>query len=217
MPMESRRHCLKCGHGSTVGCKFIPGGFKTNTLPACRNLLLRMNRTLHTFDFAFQGISALWEGPQNDDFGRSSERALTKDNTRSSSVLRGDRYDLSSKHERLASARSSKRSLSRSVSRAAQYMHAVNTLLNHLPHDKREWKPVTDTVDLSLRRLMNAFNCWDVDEEQLIRFVFLAKSSTVLTFTRWEKAGMNSRAACWMLFTDQHNKALECLMRSKSE
>jgi len=32
---------------------------------------------------------------------------------------------------------------------------------------------------------------------------------------RWEKDGQHSRAACWLVFMKQYNKALELLMRSK--
>ncbi|KAG6333717.1 hypothetical protein ID866_5370 [Astraeus odoratus] len=34
---------------------------------------------------------------------------------------------------------------------------------------------------------------------------------------KWEKEGQHSRAACWLVFTDQYTKALELLMRSEDE
>jgi hypothetical protein len=47
---------------------------------------------------------------------------------------------------------------------------------------------------------------WSVGEEDLNHEI-----------RRWEREGQQSRAACWLVFTRQYQRALELLMRSKDE
>ncbi|KAG2154425.1 uncharacterized protein EDB93DRAFT_1223264 [Suillus bovinus] len=71
----------------------------------------------------------------------------------------------------------------------------------------RPWKPpVRSTEKLEQRQFALHLCGWGIGEEEMNREI-----------RRWEKEGQQPRAACWLVFTRQYQKALELLMRSKDE
>ncbi|KAG1812241.1 uncharacterized protein BJ212DRAFT_1448295 [Suillus subaureus] len=71
----------------------------------------------------------------------------------------------------------------------------------------RPWRPpVRSTEKVEQRRFALHLCGWSIGEEEMNHEI-----------RRWEREGQQSRAACWLVFTRQYQKALELLMRSKDE
>ncbi|KAF8624642.1 hypothetical protein AX15_005795 [Amanita polypyramis BW_CC] len=72
--------------------------------------------------------------------------------------------------------------------------------------DVRCWKPGVATQKALQRQVAMLLCGWSVNEDELIGAI-----------RRWEKEGSFPRAACWLVFMKQYNKAVELLMRSNDE
>lgn len=71
----------------------------------------------------------------------------------------------------------------------------------------RPWKPpIRNTEKLEQRRFALHLCGWSIGEEEMNHEI-----------RTWEKEGQQSKAACWLVFMRQYQKALELLMRSKDE
>ncbi|KAG2039713.1 hypothetical protein BDR03DRAFT_1036078 [Suillus americanus] len=71
----------------------------------------------------------------------------------------------------------------------------------------RPWRPPVRSTEKLEQRQFALYLCgWSIGEEEMNHEI-----------RRWEKEGQQSRAACWLVFTRQYQKALELLMRSKDE
>jgi WD repeat-containing protein mio len=66
------------------------------------------------------------------------------------------------------------------------------------------WRPTVPTNKVVQRSVALQLCGWSLKEEELNDAI-----------KRWEKEGKHSRAACWLVFTGQYNKAVDLLMRSK--
>jgi hypothetical protein len=65
------------------------------------------------------------------------------------------------------------------------------------------WKPPVPTTKLMQRQIALQLCGWDLKEDELKTAI-----------RNWERRGQLSRAACWLVFTKQHGKAMELLMKS---
>ncbi|KAG1854355.1 hypothetical protein C8R48DRAFT_721684 [Suillus tomentosus] len=75
------------------------------------------------------------------------------------------------------------------------------------PGSGRPWRPpVRSTEKLEQRQFALHLCGWSIGEEELNHEI-----------RRWEKEGQQPRAACWLVFMRQYQKALELLMRSTDE
>ncbi|KAF8493614.1 hypothetical protein JB92DRAFT_2998338 [Gautieria morchelliformis] len=177
-----------------------------------RNLLSQGASRIHGFEFANQGVLGIWEGLQPVARTPSLER---NQNVEPPQVHEGNTLlslpDEDADGYRTPNRRRRRRSLRRSHSPLDQlhgdFSAAVHALNIRRGYDRASVAKISvSTSRLAQRRFCLSLCGWNQGDDELLRAV-----------ARWEKEGQLTRAACWLLFTDQHEKAIECLMRSDDE
>ncbi|KAJ7087262.1 hypothetical protein B0H15DRAFT_843273 [Mycena belliarum] len=158
---------------------------------------------LHGYDFSYQGIMGIWEG----------FTALNATPQPGPSVSLEPAS--SSGHRDLLDVRNGRsRSRSRRSHSPADDLHgnfhAALSALAVRTGDKSAastWRfPAVSTAKPLHRQVALQLCGWSLKEEDLW-----------INTKRWEKEGNHSRAACWLVFTQQYAKAVEVLMRSNDE
>ncbi|KDQ55662.1 hypothetical protein JAAARDRAFT_180432 [Jaapia argillacea MUCL 33604] len=161
---------------------------------------------LHGYDFSFQGLRGIWDG-----FAVSRQRSSSED---PSALPGGLLLDVPPPpHLGIPLERSTSRSkhLGRRTYSPADALHgdfyaAVAALGSGRNTDQTMARLSVTTTKLVHRQLSLQLCGWSLREEDLTNAV-----------KKWEKEDKHSQAACWLVFTGQHSKALELLMRSKDE
>ncbi|KAF8346674.1 hypothetical protein F5887DRAFT_960284 [Amanita rubescens] len=89
------------------------------------------------------------------------------------------------------------------------YQAALGELLvlsNRGGVDIADWKPGVATQKALQRQVALLLCGWSVNGDELLTAI-----------RRWEREGSFPRAACWLVFMKEYEKAIECLMRSNDE
>ncbi|EJD02917.1 WD40 repeat-like protein [Fomitiporia mediterranea MF3/22] len=169
-----------------------------------RNLLMSGTSKIHGIDFSFQGILGIWEGLEAsaspdvvsilDGLDLAGPSEVPSPNLLSMNPLVEANIPLRS--------RISRHSQRMGDGFHGSYSAALSKLNSRSNLDRTMWKPTVHTDKSQQRRLSLALCDWKVGEEE---------------FSRWEREGKHSQAACWLLFTNQGARAIELLMRSKNE
>ena len=87
------------------------------------------------------------------------------------------------------------------------YQAALGELLvlsNRGGVDIADWKPGVATQKALQRQVALLLCGWSVNGDELLTAI-----------RRWEREGSFPRAACWLVFMKEYEKAIECLMQSK--
>ncbi|PPQ65556.1 hypothetical protein CVT24_010819 [Panaeolus cyanescens] len=166
---------------------------------------------LHGYDFSFQGLAGLWEGfppialpgqTMPDETPTAGPRTLldVPNAPQMHHSLSGS--TTSSGEDR----HSSRRSHSPADDFHGNWTAALRSLASRRGADRSTWKPPVSTSKLVQRQLALQVCGWSLREDELTAAI-----------DRWEKEGMLSRAACWLVFTKQYAKAVEVLLRSEDE
>ncbi|KAJ6567321.1 hypothetical protein DFH09DRAFT_1156660 [Mycena vulgaris] len=158
---------------------------------------------LHGYDFSHQGIMGIWQGFAPLNVTPHGEPSLlldpvppvhrdlldVQDGTRSGSRSRRSHSPADELHGNFQSALAALalRTGEKSASSALKF-------------------PAVSTSKALQRQVALQLCGWSLKEEDLWNSV-----------KRWEKDGNHSRAACWLVFTQQHTRAVEVLMRSNDE
>jgi len=88
-----------------------------------------------------------------------------------------------------------------------EFLAAIDALNErYTMSEQSPWRPSASTNKLSQRQLALQLCGWS-----------LAPNDLTNAIRRWEKENRHSQAACWLVFTDQHQTAVDVLMRSKDE
>lgn len=152
---------------------------------------------VHGYDFSYHGLQGIWEGfPPADDF--SSTVAEDTPVAVGSSLLLDT--PVSAPHHIHAGTR---RSRSPGDDLHGNWSAAIATLGARRNLDRWSWKSPVATGKLLQRKLALLTCGWSLREDEI--------SATI---SRFERDGEISKAACWLVFTGQANKAVELLMRS---
>ncbi|THH10667.1 hypothetical protein EW145_g1164 [Phellinidium pouzarii] len=160
---------------------------------------------IHGIDFSYQGILGIWEGLEA---SSSQEVVSLLDSldlaapSEASSMTLSDSSPSVDVNASLRPRLSSNKSHRLGDGFHGNYTAALNTLNSRSNSDKSAWKSTVHTEKSQQRRLALALCDWKVGEEE---------------FSRWEKEGKHSQAACWLLFTNQGGRAIDMLMKSKNE
>ncbi|KAJ7477171.1 hypothetical protein B0H11DRAFT_2234647 [Mycena galericulata] len=159
---------------------------------------------LHGYDFSHQGIMGIWEGFPPLALGVPHGEPSILDPT--APPIHRDLLDV---RDGTRSRSRSRRSHSPADDLHGNF-HAALTVLALRSGDKPSssaWKFHAVSTAKALQRQVALQLCgWSLREEDLWTNV-----------KRWEKEGNHSRAACWLVFTQQYTKAVEVLMRSNDE
>ncbi|KAJ6627385.1 hypothetical protein B0H10DRAFT_2161088 [Mycena sp. CBHHK59/15] len=148
---------------------------------------------LHGYDFSHQGIMGIWEG--------------LVPVTKGEPPLLPDPVAFPPVHKDLLDARS--RSRSRRSHSPADDLHgnfqAALAVLALRSGDKSSASrfPAVSSAKPLQRQVALQLCGWSLREDELMNNI-----------KRWEIEGNQSRAACWLVFTQQYGKAVEVLMRS---
>ncbi|KAH7916597.1 hypothetical protein BJ138DRAFT_1201984 [Hygrophoropsis aurantiaca] len=160
---------------------------------------------LHGYDFSHQGLLGIWDGfppiSQASDTG-SAVNSLTE-------ISASQTFTFESTQSTLSSAVLSNPTRSNGSSEDAShgdFRAAILHIISRQGAERLAWKPSAHTNKLERRQFALQLCGWSLKEEDLN-----------VAIKRWEKEGKHSRAACWLVFTQQYSKALELLMRSKDE
>ncbi|KAJ7163782.1 hypothetical protein C8R43DRAFT_988631 [Mycena crocata] len=158
---------------------------------------------LHGYDFSHQGILSIWEG----------FAPLDVATPRGEPSMLLDAGTVPTVHRDLLDVRDDARSRSRSRRSHSPAddlhgnFHAALAALALRSGDKSAWKFLAVSSSKTLQRQVALQLCgWSLKEADLWTNI-----------KRWEKDGNHSRAACWLVFTQQYGKAVEVLMRSNDE
>ncbi|KAJ7067827.1 hypothetical protein C8F01DRAFT_1115851 [Mycena amicta] len=186
---------------------------------------------LHGYDFAYHGIIAIWEGFAPIGGHPSAATSTNATPHAEPSLLLPDVLTFrGNSRSQSRTRRSHSQTAARSFSPADELHGNFNAALNALAlrsgeRDKNKEGDHRDnfgfgglsststarfagvTTSRPLQRQLALQLCgWSLKEEDLWNNV-----------KRWEKEGHHSRAACWLVFAQQHSKAVEVLMRSNDE
>lgn len=129
--------------------------------------MLNINSIAHGFDFAFQGIFGIWQGPSLVHEARTVAQENVPVNTIELNSTHDDNETILERTRYVRQMRSSPKSRSPGAASSSHYAQAISTLLSRLDNDKIEWRPVVDTAKLPARKLANALCCWNVGNEQI--------------------------------------------------
>lgn len=152
---------------------------------------------VHGYDFSHHGLQGIWEGfPSTDNFS-STIAEDTPVAVERSLLLE---TPVSAPHHAHAGTR---RSRSPGDDLHGNWSAAIATLGARRNLDRWLWKSPVTTNKLLQRKLALLTCGWSLREDEI--------SATI---ARFERDGEISKAACWLIFTGQANKAVELLMRS---
>ncbi|KAJ7672841.1 hypothetical protein B0H17DRAFT_174454 [Mycena rosella] len=154
---------------------------------------------LHGYDFSHQGIMGIWESFSPLNATPHGETSMLPDPP----LVHRDLLDV---HEESRSRSRSRRSYSPADDLHGNF-HAALSALALRTGSPSAWKfPGVSTSKILQRQVALQLCGWSLKEEDLRNNI-----------KRWEKDGHHSRAACWLVFTQQFMKAVEVLMRSNDE
>ncbi|KAF8530402.1 hypothetical protein BU17DRAFT_36281 [Hysterangium stoloniferum] len=181
-------------------------------IESSRTVLSSGPSQIHGYEFANQGVLGIWEGFPPATRAPSVEpdpkfEALRHEIETSLLALRdgeGDGYRTPSRHK---SHRSVRRNQSPADQLHGDFAAAVHTLNTRRGYDRATVAKIPASTSKTAQRRFCLTLCgWNQGDEELIRVA-----------SCWEKEGQLTRAACWLLFIDHQDKAIECLMRSDDE
>ncbi|KAJ6516352.1 hypothetical protein C8R45DRAFT_241220 [Mycena sanguinolenta] len=159
---------------------------------------------LHGYDFSHQGIMGIWEGfpPLAAPTPHAEPQMLPEAGPVGPPVNR-DLMEL-----RIGRSRSrSRRSESPADDLHGNFQAALRALVLRGGDKTSAWKFHSVSSNKILQRQVALHLCgWSLKEEDMWNNI-----------KKWEKDGNHSRAACWLVFTQQYTKAIEVLMRSNDE
>ncbi|KAJ7499365.1 hypothetical protein FB451DRAFT_1118430 [Mycena latifolia] len=159
---------------------------------------------LHGYDFSHQGIMGIWEGFAPLDATPQVETSLLLD-----PATPPAHRDLLDVRDGTRSRSRSRRSHSPADDLHGNF-HAALSVLALRTGDKSSssaWKFPAVSTSKALQRQVALQLCgWSLKEDDLWTNI-----------KRWEKEGHHSRAACWLVFTQQYSRAVDVLMRSNDE
>ncbi|KAH7928941.1 hypothetical protein BV22DRAFT_1030156 [Leucogyrophana mollusca] len=159
---------------------------------------------LHGYDFSNQGLIGIWESfPPISQLPETGSHTLSGAVSPSSQALS---FDSSQSISSLSMLNNSIPNRSVEDPSHGDFRAAVLAINSRHETERSPWKPSIYTNRLEQRQLALQLCGWSLKEDDL-----------GIAIRRWEKDGKYSRAACWLVFTQQYNKALELLMRSKDE
>lgn len=161
---------------------------------------------LHGYDFSYQGLLGIWEGFQPL-ISQKPDTAPT--------------FELPSYHHH--DRRTSRHNASTDEGNGS-FQAALAELANRRIAD-RPWKPMVPTMRALQRQIALHLCGWSLRDDELAialqKFVCLRPRFTRIPqhvySHRWEKDGEVSRAACWLVFTKQYQKAIALLMKSSGK
>ncbi|KAJ7179577.1 hypothetical protein C8R46DRAFT_1074139 [Mycena filopes] len=157
---------------------------------------------MHGYDFSHQGILGIWEGfaPLAVVTPHAEPQILPEIHA---PPIHRDRLDIRDGRSRSRSRRSHS-----PADDLHGNFHAALSALALRGGDKTSgWNfPAVSSAKILQRQVALQLCGWSLKEEDLWTNI-----------KRWEKDGHHSRAACWLVFTQQYNKAVEVLMRSNDE
>jgi hypothetical protein len=122
--------------------------------------------------------------------------------------------------------RSSRRNQSPSDQLHGDFAAAVHTLNIRRGYDRASVARISASTSKTAQRRFCLTLCgWNQGDDELMRATSRYVRNYLMNLTglivslscRWEKEGHLTRAACWLLFTDHQDKAIECLMRGDGE
>ncbi|KAG0707015.1 hypothetical protein DFH29DRAFT_1016546 [Suillus ampliporus] len=179
-----------------------------------RELVCFPTPRLHGYEFSNQGLLGLWEGfaplPQVPDPGASSFSILD-------GLLTVPQSSPGDSSLSPLSTPAVLDPLTRMRQQSDDFAYgdftaAVAALCaRRTAGSERPWKPPVRTTKLEQRQFALHLCGWGVGEEEMNHAIRKRVRCV------WEKEGQQSRAACWLVFTRQYQRALELLMRSKNE
>ncbi|KAF8211587.1 hypothetical protein K438DRAFT_1807564 [Mycena galopus ATCC 62051] len=159
---------------------------------------------LHGYDFSHQGIMGIWDGfpPLAATTPHGDPQALPEIGPSAPPVHR----DLLGLRDGRSRSRS-RRSESPADDLHGNFHAALTALVLRSGDKTSAWKFHSVSSSKILQRQVALQLCgWSLKEEDLLNNI-----------KRWEREGNPSRAACWLVFTQQYTKAIEVLMRSDDE
>ncbi|PCH35953.1 hypothetical protein WOLCODRAFT_126455 [Wolfiporia cocos MD-104 SS10] len=172
-------------------------------------LLATPTSRLEGYNFAYQGLSGIWEG------FRPQPQAPTSTHTTPRMVKRSMLLNtpvaaltaLPDIHSNPSSRHSSRRRGHPAGGVPEDFLSAIHELNERNGHDLQGWKPaISATAKLAQRQLALQLCGWSLAEDDLERAT-----------KRWEKENKHSQAACWLALTNKHKSAMDVLMRSEDD
>ncbi|RXW20412.1 hypothetical protein EST38_g5435 [Candolleomyces aberdarensis] len=164
-----------------------------------RELLCSPTPRVHGYDFSYQGLIGIWEGFQPSSPPHSDPTSVDDTPTAVNRTLL-DIPGAGNQHERQGSSR---RSYSPADDLHGNWAVALTTIAERRGVDRSLWKPPVPTTKLVQRQVALQLCGWSLKDEELKTAV-----------KRWEREGKLTRAACWLVFTKQHTRAIDLLMQS---
>ncbi|KAH0828074.1 hypothetical protein J3R83DRAFT_3729 [Lanmaoa asiatica] len=165
-----------------------------------REIVCTPTSRIHGYDFSNQGLMGIWEGFQA--LPQSSE---PRDST---NLLNSFHLAPPASDSGSASALGLPSTFSQSFEDLSygDFNAAITAILTRQGLEKTSWSPALRTNKSPHRELALQLCGWYLRGDELSDAI-----------KKWERDGQQSRAACWLVFTRQHTRALELLMRSKDE
>lgn len=193
-------------------CAFHP---PTHTdAPDTQRLLSSPSSIVEGYNFAYQGLSSIWEGfkpmhpppPSSQPTPRMPVRNSLYDvaGPTSSPLLAPLNLDVPTRStSRHAGGR--KRNQAPTSHLPEEFLAAIEELnaRSRAVRDGVAWKPSVKTERLAQRRFALQLCGWSLAQDDLARAI-----------KRWEKEQKYSQAACWLVFTEQYKEAIDMLMRT---
>ncbi|KZT04227.1 WD40 repeat-like protein [Laetiporus sulphureus 93-53] len=167
---------------------------------------------LEGYNFAYQGLSGIWESFHSSQLQASTSTHTTPRVVRRHILPNTPVHSLSPLPLESLTRTMSRHSSRRRHGQAANAGLPDDFLLAIIALNERngigigDWKPVANTAKLAQRQLALKVCGWSLAEEDLASAI-----------KRWEKENKHSQAACWLVFTDHFKRAVEVLMRSDDE
>ncbi|KIJ49393.1 hypothetical protein M422DRAFT_777349 [Sphaerobolus stellatus SS14] len=173
--------------------------------------ILAGNSRVHGFEFANQGVLGIWEGftpmARPSSVERDSDFESARADLANLFVHDEDEEGYRTPGRHNHRNRRLRRTQSPSDQSLGDFAAAVHALNLRRGYDRTVVARVAVASNkLAQRRFCLTLCGWNYGDDELMRAA-----------ARWEKEGRLTKAACWLLFTDHQDKAVECLMRSDDE
>ncbi|PFH53658.1 hypothetical protein AMATHDRAFT_137028 [Amanita thiersii Skay4041] len=171
-----------------------------------QDLLSTPTSLINEYDFAYQGLSAIWEGFPPTPSTPMTMYVPVHAHANAARVVAAAARQLYS-HSHPSSA-----SQSYTQNGQSDYQAALSVLVKRINKNMGgsdaadAWRPPVASHKLLQRQVALQLCGWSVREDDLMGAI-----------RRWEKEGAYPRAACWLVFMKQYDKAVELLMRSNDE
>ncbi len=185
----------------------------TMLLPDSQRLITSPSPVIEGYNFAYQGLSGIWEGfkpvrpspPSGQPTPRLPTRSTLFDGPTASPLLAPLSLEVPTRRPSSKNT-GRKRSQVPASNLPEDFLAAIDELNARSGNSESaaSWKPSVATGRLSQRRFALQLCGWSLAQDDLAR-----------AMRRWEKENKHSQAACWLVFTEQHKQAIDMLMRSK--